>query len=113
VCGAIKGALKRKTRKDTRITFYKVVIVDSIFMYGSENLVLHRSETTEIRLLRSVSGCTLTDKVRNAKICSSCGLEERIQGYKSKRHNHILRMESSRLTRNVKNYQPDRRRNVG
>jgi hypothetical protein len=39
-------------------------------------------------------------------------LEERIQDC-NKWHNHILRMDSSRLAKKIMNFQPDRKRNVG
>jgi hypothetical protein len=40
-------------------------------------------------------------------------LEERIHDYKSKRYNHILRMNSSILTRKIKFYQPEGKGNTG
>jgi hypothetical protein len=60
-----------------------------MLMYGSENCALNgserrRTETAEMRFLRRVSGCTLTDRVRSRAIRNAPqirGLEERIQDY--------------------------------
>jgi hypothetical protein len=88
-------------------------------MCGSENWALNRSDRkTEIagmRFLWRVSAYILTGYVPNTTIHNAlqlCGSEERIQSYTNKWHNHILRMDSSRLTQYVKNNNQDGRRNV-
>jgi hypothetical protein len=61
-------------------------------MYGSENCALNGSErrtteTAEMRFLRRVSGCKLTDRVRSRAIRDAVqihALEERTQDYKYK-----------------------------
>jgi hypothetical protein len=83
--------LKNKTRKDTHVKFYKVIIA-SVLMYGSENWALNSSErrkieTVEIHFIRRISGYALTDHVYSMTICSALqiyALEERIQDYKNK-----------------------------
>jgi hypothetical protein len=58
----------------------------------------------------------LTDNALYMTICRSLQmyiLEERTQDYKVKWYNHKLRMDSSRPTQKVKNYQPDGGCNVG
>jgi hypothetical protein len=98
---------KNETRKDTHIKFYNVIAAPML-TYGSENWALNRSEngkmeTAEMCFLRHVCGYTLTDHVHNMAICNAlqiCALEERIEDYKNKWHNHILRMDISRLTEN-------------
>jgi hypothetical protein len=39
-------------------------------------------------------------------------LDERIDDHKKEWHNHILKIDSSRLTQRLENYRPDVRRNV-
>jgi hypothetical protein len=83
----------------------------------SENWALNKSERrkteiAEMCFLRHVSWYTLTDYVLSTAIQSTWqmhALGKRIQDYKNKWHNHILRMDSSRLTLKVQNYQPDGR----
>jgi hypothetical protein len=68
----------------------------------------------KINFLRHFSGHILTDLVHSTTICSTLqryGLKGRIWDYKNKQHNHILKINSSRLTQKVKNYQPDGSRN--
>jgi hypothetical protein len=68
------------------------------------------------RVLRCLSGCALAGHVcnmTNVQCITNNALEERIQDYKHKWHNHILRMDSPRRTQKAKNYQADRRESVG
>jgi hypothetical protein len=100
--------------------YYKVISAPML-TYGSENWVLNRSESREIEtaemcFLRCVSGYTFTDQVRNMTMryaLQMYALEERVQGSRSKWHNHVLRIDASRLDLKVKNYQPDGRSNIG
>jgi hypothetical protein len=59
-----------------------------------------------MNFLRLVSGYIHTDCIRSALEIYT--LEEIIQDYKSKWHNRVLRMDSSRLAQKVKKYQSDR-----
>jgi hypothetical protein len=72
-------------------------------MYGGENMALNgterrKTENSRIALFKAcVSGYVLTDLVRNTTVRNALQiypLEERIQDYKSKWYNHILRMGS-------------------
>jgi hypothetical protein len=47
-----------------------------------------------------VTGCKLTDHVHNTLKIHD--LEERIQDYENKCHNHMLRMDSLRLTQKLR-----------
>jgi hypothetical protein len=72
MCGIIQRTLKNKTRKDTQIKFYKV-ITGPMFVYGSVNWALNRSEgrkteTAKICFLRRVSEYALTDHVYTTTI---------------------------------------------
>jgi riboflavin synthase alpha subunit len=80
-----------------------------MLVYGGENWALNRSEKrkierAEMRFLRRVSGHTLTGHVRNTTICNALQLyylEEKIEDYKNKWRNQILRMDS--LKTDIKN----------
>jgi hypothetical protein len=65
-----------------------------------------------MRFVRRVSAYTIKDHVSITIIRNALQIyvsEERIHDYKNKWHNHILVMDSSRLTQKFKNYQPDGR----
>jgi hypothetical protein len=62
ICGTIKRTLKNKTRIETQIKFYEVMVV-STGLYGSENWVLiekdkNRIQAAEMRFLRATLGVT-------------------------------------------------------
>jgi len=68
ISSTIRKNLK-KTRTDTQIKFYKVV-ARSLLLYGSETWVTTKRDMTgleaaEMRFLRSVTGYTRLDKIRN------------------------------------------------
>jgi hypothetical protein len=65
VCGTVHKYLKHKTRKDTRLKFYKTIAVP-ILIYSSEASVLSKREESKIQssemlFLRSVKGRSRTD----------------------------------------------------
>jgi hypothetical protein len=65
----IKRIITKKTRKDTQLQFYKVMVAP-ILLYGSEKWALNttdksRTETTEIKCLRKVADHTLRDEISN------------------------------------------------
>ena len=71
MCGTIRKHLK-KTRTDTQVKFYKVVVRPSL-LYGSETWVITKRDMTgleaaEMRFLRSVTGYTRLDKIRSEVI---------------------------------------------
>jgi hypothetical protein len=72
MCGTIKRTVKNKTGNETRIKFYKVMVV-SAGLYGSENWVLtekdkNRIQAAEMRFLRSKMGVTRQDRLTNEAI---------------------------------------------
>jgi hypothetical protein len=72
ICGTIWRNLKKKTRKDKQLKFYKTMPVP-VLMYGSEAWVIKKNDTSriqsaEMKLLRSVKGCTRMDHIRNEDI---------------------------------------------
>jgi hypothetical protein len=102
MCGTTQRKLKNETRKDTWITFYKV-IADSLCMEVKTGLWINLKGgklKQQKCVFLGVSGYTLIDHVHNMAIHIASQiyvLEERIQDYKNKWHHHILRMDSSRL----------------
>jgi hypothetical protein len=73
--------------------------------YARENWTINRSdkkktESSEMKFLRTVAGYTLLDEKRSTDIRSELKLfnsTERIEKQKENRHEHILRMTTDRL----------------
>jgi hypothetical protein len=64
----IKINFKRKTRKETKMKFYKMMALPLMF-YGSEGWTVKKEDKTRIRsFLQSVRGCTIMDTIRNENI---------------------------------------------
>lgn len=120
ICGTIQKCLKNRTRKDTRLKFYKTMAVP-VVLYGSETWVLSKREQTrlqaaEMKFLRAVKGCTLEDRNRNEDIRNELGifsLDEKRKTYKRNWCNHLERMENERLPRVAREYEPGGQRSVG
>jgi hypothetical protein len=71
LCGTIHRPLKNKTRKETRLTFYKTMAIP-VLMYGSEiwvptKKVQTRIQSTKMNFLRKTKGCTKLDHITNDK----------------------------------------------
>jgi hypothetical protein len=86
ICGTIRKHLK-KTRTDTQMKFYKVVVRPTL-LYGSETWVttkrdMARLEAAEMRFLRSVKGHISLDKIRSEVIRKGLKISG-IQDVKSK-----------------------------
>ena len=120
ICGTINRTLQNKTRKDTKLKFYKVMAVP-VLMYGSESWILkeadkNKIQAAEMRFLRKVKGCSRRDHIRNETIREELeifNINERINDYKEKWKNHINRMDSTRIPHLIHKYQPRGRRDVG
>ncbi|PSN48848.1 hypothetical protein C0J52_05119, partial [Blattella germanica] len=74
-------------------------------------------ETAEVKFLRSVSDVTLIDKKRNTDVRNNLNifnLTDRINQLQDNWHNHIQRMDSSRLPHILLNcYKPRGSRSIG
>ncbi|XP_060522502.1 uncharacterized protein LOC132699671 [Cylas formicarius] len=73
-------------------------------------------ETTEMKILRRISGKTLLDRERNENIRQSCGVDnmnEWVLQRKRQWNDHINRMQDGRLVKIVRDKSPDGRRSVG
>jgi hypothetical protein len=72
LCGTVHRTLKNKTRKETRLKFYKTMAIPAL-MYESEiwvptKKVQTRIKSTEMNFLRKTKGCTKLDHVTNELI---------------------------------------------
>jgi hypothetical protein len=72
LCGTIHRNLKNKTRKETRLKFYKTMAIPAL-MYWSEiwvptKRVQTRTQSTEINFLQKTKGCTKLDHISNEMI---------------------------------------------
>jgi hypothetical protein len=119
IFGTIRKHLK-KTRTETQIKFYKVVARPSL-LYGSETWVttkrdMNRLEAAEMRFLRSVTGYTRLDKIRNEDIRQELkisGIQDVRLKYKRNWLNHLDRMDNTRLPKYSFTYKPRGRRDRG
>jgi len=86
----------KKARTDTEIKFYKFVARPSL-IYGNETWVttkrdMTRLEAAEMRFLRSVTGYTRLDKIRNEVIRKELeisGIQDVRPRYKQNWNNHL------------------------
>ena len=73
-------------------------------------------EAAEMRLLRSVKGCTRLDKIRSEVIRKELeipGIKDVRFKYKQNWINHLERMDNTRLPKHALNYKPRGRRDRG
>lgn len=120
ICGTIDKTLKNKTRKETRMKFYKTMAVPAL-LYGSEvwvssNSTKRKIQSTEMRFLRKTKGCTRMDKIRNEEIRTELqifSINDKIDNYRNNWLQHINRMDNSRLPKALYTYRPLGSRNVG
>lgn len=120
ICGTLSRTLKKRTRKETQLKFYKVMAIP-VLLYGSETWTLksqdlNRIQVSEMRHLRSIKGYTIMDKIRNEDIREDLGvfsLCDRVKEYRTKWKSHVQRMSSTRFPRAALDYTPKGRRNRG
>ncbi|KAJ4434804.1 hypothetical protein ANN_23375 [Periplaneta americana] len=121
ICGTIHKTLRQKTRKDTRLKFYKTIAVP-VLLYGSESWVtnkrsLSRIQSVEMNFLRRTKGCTKLDHIRNGKIRRELeilyAVNDKIQQHRVGWEQHVQRMEETRLPKIACQYKPRGLRDVG
>ena len=120
ICGTINRTLNNKTRKDTRIKFYKTMAVP-VLMYGSESWINTKKgdskiQAAEMRFLRRVKGCTRRDLVRNEDVRNELNvyaINEKITEYKERWKQHVNRMGNGRIPKKILNYNPRGKRDIG
>lgn len=118
--GTIKRTLKKKVRTDTILKFYKTMAIPTL-TYGSETWCMttqqmKRIEAAEMRLLRPIAGYSLLDHKRNEDIRQELNMPniiETITEYRNKWHEHICRMEPTRIPYRLHHYKPQGRRRIG
>jgi len=107
-------------KKDTQMKFYKVVARPSL-LYGRETWVttkrdMTRLEAAEMCFLRSVTGYTRLDKIRNEVIrkeLQTYGIQDVRLKYEQNWINHLERMDNTRLPKHALNNKPRGRRDRG
>ncbi|KAJ4429720.1 hypothetical protein ANN_21924 [Periplaneta americana] len=120
ICGTINRTLKNKTRKETKLKFYKTMAVP-VLTYGSESWIIKerdksKLQTAEMRCLRRVKGCTRRDLIRNEDIRKELNIynrNDKVEDYKEKWKEHLSRMDNERIPALIQQYQPKGKRDVG
>jgi hypothetical protein len=118
--GCIKRYLGKNVRKEIKLRLLNTISKPAL-QCGSETWVLraedkNRTETSEIRFLRSVLGVLLRHKIRSEDVRKQLNTErmvEEIQEYQNKWHNHVERMPPERLPWQTYYYHPTGRRDIG
>jgi len=73
-------------------------------------------ETSEMRFLRQVKGCTILDKIRSEAIREELEvlpLINKIKEYRIRWSQHLHRMSSDRIPKQIYHYRPRGKRDVG
>jgi hypothetical protein len=120
LCGPVHRNLKNKTRKETRLTFYKTMAVPAL-MYGSEiwvptKKVQIRIQSTEMNFLRKTKGCTKLDHITNQMIRTELNIypvNDTIEQYRNNWFQHINRVQDTRLPKRALQYRPSGKREIG
>ena len=77
---------------------------------------MNRLEAAELRFLRTVTGCTRLDEIRNEIIRKELeipGIQDVRTKCKQNWINHLERMDNNRLSKHALNYKPRRRTHRG
>ncbi|KAJ4447240.1 hypothetical protein ANN_09244 [Periplaneta americana] len=119
VCGTITRTFRNKIRKETKLKFYKVMAVPTL-AYGNETWTLTKKQqskiqTTEMKFLRNVKGCTKRDLITNENIREELeifNINERLKDFKHNWKERVDRMPDTRLTKQIIQYHPKGRRSV-
>jgi hypothetical protein len=117
VRGALRRALKTKTRKTTQTKFYKVMALP-VQLYGSEAWTIKTKDTSKIQAteMRSVKGCTKPDHIKNEDIRKELDTDStqyKIENYRKKWIEHLDRMPDERIPKQILKYKPKGRRDQG
>ncbi|KAK7788325.1 hypothetical protein R5R35_014440 [Gryllus longicercus] len=90
-------------------------------LYGCESWVLTQKtlttiQSSEMKFLRRINGCTREDRIRNEEIRKELqvtSINTRMQEYRQRWVEHVERMSDSRLPKAALLYAPRGRRDVG
>jgi hypothetical protein len=116
----IQRTLNDKTRKETQIKFYEAMAVPTL-NYRSEILTVTKkqeakTETAEMKILRSVAGYIRKNQIQNIKIREELNifnLNAKSIKSRSQWKNHVQRMEDRRIPKKILTYNPRKKRNIG
>ncbi|KAJ4445095.1 hypothetical protein ANN_06894 [Periplaneta americana] len=119
MCGTIAKNLKKKTRKETQIKFYKTMVIPTL-LYGCEAWTLKKNDiniiqSAEMKFLRGVKGCTRLNRYRNDDIRNELNLLpiiDKIKEYRIRWSNHLRRMDKERIPKQVLDYKQQGRRDI-
>ena len=100
ICGTINRTLKNKTRRETKLKFYKTMAVP-VLLYGSESWITKQRDksniqSAELRFLRRVKGCTRKDRKTNEDMWEESNiynLNEKTEEYRGKWRQHSSLIE--------------------
>lgn len=122
VAGCLNDVIWRNKylRQDTKARIYKTTI-RPIMTYTSEtrpdtSKTKQLLETTEMKILRRISGKTLLDRERSENIRGQCNVDninEWVLQRKKQWNEHISRMANNRLVRITRDKSPSGKRSVG
>jgi hypothetical protein len=101
LCCTVHRTLKNKTRKETRLKFYKTMAIPAL-MYESEiwvstKKVQTRIQSTEMNFLWKTKGCTKLDHVTNEMITelNIYPVNDTVEQYRNNWLQHINRMQDT------------------
>ena len=112
--GTLKINFGNKTRKVIQLRFHNIVSKPAL-LYGSEWWTLRqrdksRINSSQMRILRSLSGVTLTDRIKSEEIRKKWKVEEMIDDIQ----NYQLKwMPENRLPHKALQYRTQRKRDLG
>lgn len=120
ICGTIYRSLRNKVRPETILKFYKTMAAP-VLLYGCESWTMRkkdtsRIQTTEMKFLRRIKGCTLRDRIRNIDIREELdiySINDKIKRNKEEWKSHIDRMNENRYPKQIRGYKPKGRRPPG
>ncbi|XP_044749727.1 uncharacterized protein LOC123310328 [Coccinella septempunctata] len=122
VAGCLNNTIwkNRNLRMETKTPIYKTTI-RPIMIYTAETRpdtfkTRRLLETTEMRVLRRITGKTMRDRERSENIrreCKTKNINESVKGRKMEWNRHIGRMTEDRLVRIARDMSPSGRRSVG
>lgn len=116
ICGAIHRNLRNKTRRDTRIKFYKTGAISTL-TYASKTWIIKKNvQSAEMKFLQSTLNCRLQDRRRNEDIREELRVTEVndiISKCRRRWWEHLQRMAEGRLPKAVWQHKPTGRRDVG
>ena len=106
--------------KDCKIHIYKTcirpILTDAVETKAETTKTKNRLQVAEMKVLRSISGFSLRDKVRNENIRNQCGIIDILKWTKERCrewYEHVMRMGDERLAKQALLSKPTTKRPLG